>query len=73
MTTPAFLKKLNKQLQGLTIKKVVYDDNQYPVIKLSDGSGIWIQCDDESNGPGVAVHVTQDEEGNQTELGTWQI
>jgi hypothetical protein len=70
---PEFLKKLNKQLKGLKIVEVSYDGENFPIINLSDGSGIWIQCDDECNGPGVAVHVTVDKEGKQSELGTWQM
>tara|TARA_R100001244_G_scaffold96261_1_gene72085 strand:- start:847 stop:1083 length:237 start_codon:yes stop_codon:yes gene_type:complete len=70
---PEFLKKLNKQLKGLKIVEVSYDGDNFPIISLSDGSGIWVQCDDECNGPGVAVHITTDKDGKQTELGTWQM
>ena len=67
------LKELNSNLVGRKITVVRYDEEAMPVIQLDDGSGIWIQRDDECNGPGVAVHVSLDKEGNQIERGTWQL
>ena len=76
-TLPAAMKKMLKELNanliGRTITEVRYDDENMPVIQLDDGTGIWIQCDDECNGPGVAVHVSADKDGNQIERGTWQL
>lgn len=67
------LKTMNSKLKGRKIEKVEYDEENFPVIRLDDGTGIWIQCDDECNGPGVAVHVSQDKDGEQTEVGTYQL
>jgi hypothetical protein len=65
-----WLKKLNKDLTGLSITEVRYDRGGYPAIELSDGSSLVIQSDDEGNGPGVAVHDLPD--GTMGEA-TWQI
>jgi len=67
------LKEMNANLIGRTIARVRYDDAGFPVIELDDGSGIWIQRDDECNGPGVAVHVSEGDDGKQIERGTWQL
>jgi len=60
---------------GKKIVQVEYDERNYPVIRLDDGSAIWIQSDDESNGPGVPVLVQHDPDQptGQRETGMWQI
>jgi len=61
------------QVKGKTIVNVYYDDgSNMPVIMLSDGSAIFIQRDDEGNGPGTPVHVSG-ESGNQKEVGMWEL
>jgi hypothetical protein len=72
MKQPEVVNELNERLKGLQIDRVEYDDDAFPVIRLSDGSGIWIQKDDECNGPGVPVLVYQ-ENNEQKELGMYQI
>ena len=61
-------------VQGKKIVNVYYDKNMenMPVMMLDDGSAIFIQRDDEGNGAGVPVHVSE-ESGNQKEVGMWQI
>ena len=75
-----WLKKLNKDLTGLSITEVRYDRGGYPVIDLSDGSSLVIQSDDEGNGPGVAMHEPSMESAYgagrrplENAVGTWQI
>ena len=67
------LKQLNDKLRGRTSKNIYYDHKDFPVIHLDDDTGIWIQRDDECNGPGVAVHVSQDKDGKNVEVGTFQL
>lgn len=58
-----YLKKLSDRLVGRKIEVISYVKSggmKFPFIGLDDGSGIWIQQDDEGNGPGVAVHVPID-------------
>ena len=66
---------MNNLIVGLKVHKVGYDQNNFPVIWLEDGSAIWIQSDDECNGPGVPVHVRNDPKKptGQIETGMWQI
>jgi len=45
---------------GKTIKHVFYNDQNCPVLSLSDGSLIFILSDDEGNGFGVPVHRNPD-------------
>ena len=52
------------------IVNVGYDEDNYPVLELDDGSAIWIQCDDENNRPGVPVHR---EIATDTETGLWEL
>lgn len=63
-----------KGIKGRKIVNAYYDENQenMPTIMLDDGSAIFIQRDDECNGPGVPVHVSG-ESGSQTEVGMWEI
>jgi hypothetical protein len=68
----AHVDQLNERLKGLSIEKVEYDNDNFPVIRLSDGSGIWVQQDDECNGPGVPVLV-YNEDGEQKELAMPQV
>ena len=79
-----WLKRLNKDLTGLSITEVRYDRGGYPVIELSDGSSLIIQSDDEGNGPGVAMHEpSMDQDcalvqsgqvvARPDAVGTWQI
>ncbi|MCP4776671.1 MAG: hypothetical protein GY880_20810 [Planctomycetaceae bacterium] len=58
---------------GRRITHAYYDAaSAMPVILLDDGTGIYIQSDDEGNGAGVPVHVSGDS-GNQKETGMWGI
>ena len=58
---------------GRKITTVYYDkDSGMPVMMLDDGAAIFVQRDDEGNGPGVPVHVSGSP-GNQTETGMWEI
>ena len=58
---------------GKKITTVYYDkDSGMPVMILDDGAAIFVQRDDEGNGPGVPVHVSGSP-GNQTETGMWEV
>lgn len=72
---------VNKQLsekflaavKGRKIANAYYDsESGMPVLMLDDGAAIFVQRDDEGNGPGVPVHVAG-EAGKQVEIGMWQI
>ena len=61
------------KVKGRKITTVYYDsESGMPVMILDDGAAIFVQRDDEGNGPGVPVHVSG-KPGNQTETGMWQI
>lgn len=59
---------------GRTITGVYYDEaSGMPVILLDEGkAAVFIQRDDEGNGPGVPV-LCHTEDGQQKEIGMWQI
>lgn len=61
---PRILKGARAALEGKTIAKVGYvleDWGDYtPVLQLSDGTILYIQRDDEGNGPGSACIQTSD-------------
>ncbi len=49
-------KSFEKKVKGKKIAFCGYDSENFPYLALDDGSVIFIQRDDECNGPGVAVH-----------------
>jgi hypothetical protein len=59
---------------GRSITGAYYDEaSGMPVIMLDEGeAAIFIQRDDEGNGPGVPV-LCHTEQGQQKETGMWQI
>jgi hypothetical protein len=62
-----------ESVKGCTITRCYYDPGtNMPVLILSNGNGIFIQCDDEGNGAGVPVAVIGAGD-DQTEVGMWQI
>lgn len=66
-------KKFLAAVRGQKIVNAFYDgETGMPVLMLDDGAGIFVQQDDEGNGPGVPVHVAG-EAGQQVETGMWQI
>ena len=66
-------KAFMKDVVGKKIVNVYYDEaSSMPVIMLEDKSAIFVQSDDEGNGPGVPIHVSG-EGGDQKEVGMWQI
>ena len=66
-------KEFMKGVVGKKIVNVYYDEaSSMPVIMLEDKSAIFVQSDDEGNGPGVPVHVSG-EGDKQEEVGMWQI
>lgn len=68
------IQEFEKKVLKRKIVGVEYDDNNYPIIRLDNGTGIWIQRDDENNGPGVPVHVDLNRStGEQVETGLWEF
>jgi len=66
-------KKFLAAVKGRKIVNAYYDsESGMPVLMLDDGAAIFVQQDDEGNGPGVPVHVAG-EAGKQVEIGMWQI
>ena len=63
-TKPSVQKKFEKdfasRVVGKEIRHVFYNDENCPVLSLSDGSLIFILSDDEGNGFGVPVHRNPD-------------
>jgi len=70
MTEESIKSEFVKRVQGRVITNAYYDDaTLMPVLVLDDGTGIFIQSDDEGNDAGVPIHVAQD----ATEKGLYQI
>ena len=66
-------KKFLAAVKGQKIVKAYYDsESGMPVLMLDDGAAIFVQQDDEGNGPGVPVHVAG-AAGKQVETGMWEI
>jgi hypothetical protein len=66
-------KKFLAAVRGQKIVNAYYDgESGMPVLMLDDGAAIFVQQDDEGNGPGVPVHVAG-EAGKQVETGMWEI
>jgi len=55
-----FEKDFASRVVGKEIRHVFYNDQNCPVLSLSDGTLIFILSDDEGNGFGVPVHYDTD-------------
>lgn len=64
----------NREIAGKKIKGATYHTEgglHFPVIVLEDDSCIFIQRDDEGNGPGVPILYSA--EDNKAPKGLWQL
>lgn len=69
-TRDRIVKAFRAKVLKRKIVNVGYDEDNYPILELDDGSAIFIQGDDENNRPGVAVHL---DSTTKEETGLWEL